>query len=103
MLNPEIATCTSKNFSQGCDESIIWSMSRSHRKTPICGMTTAESEGKDKDIWHRRFRRTVRQEIQAGSDQDDLAHFREASDPWSFDKDGKQRFDPKRLPKEMRK
>lgn len=31
-------------------------MSRSRRKTPVYGYSTAESEAADKHIWHRRWR-----------------------------------------------
>ena len=31
-------------------------MSRSRRKTPIFGITTATSEAEDKRLWHKRLR-----------------------------------------------
>lgn len=78
-------------------------MSRSTRKNPICGMTTAESEKWDKMHWHRRFRRAIRSLLGLGMDQDDLPSFRKFGDPWMFEKDGRQRFDPERWPEGMRK
>ena len=38
-------------------------MSRSYRKTPIFGYTCAESEKKDKQIWHKRMRRIENQKL----------------------------------------
>ena len=32
-------------------------MSRSYKKTPICGITTAKSEKSDKRFWNRSFRK----------------------------------------------
>jgi hypothetical protein len=71
-------------------------MSRSRRKTPKAGITTADSEKQDKRLANRDLRRKVRQ------GKLDL-RVRDVSNGWSFDKDGKQRFDPKKHPKEMRK
>jgi hypothetical protein len=71
-------------------------MSRSRRKTPKAGITTADSEKQDKRLANRDLRRKVRQ------GKLDL-RVRDVSNVWSFDKDGKQRFDPKKHPKEMRK
>jgi len=36
-------------------------------------------------------------------DADRLKHLRAMSDPWDMEKDGKQRFDPRRHPRLMRK
>lgn len=63
-------------------------MSRSRRKTPICGMTTARSEKKDKRFANRKERRRVRLAIPL--DPDVLPHKREISNVYTFDKDGKQ-------------
>jgi hypothetical protein len=72
-------------------------MSRSRRRNPFCGITTARSDKEDKRMDHRAERAAVR---------DSLAHHREP-DPRPrgqyFDKDGKQRFDPARFPELMRK
>ncbi len=69
-------------------------MARSYRKSPFCGMTTAESEKKDKQAAHRRERARVRTAFKSAADLDELVlpHFREVSNIWSFAKDGKQRF-----------
>ncbi|MBX9948638.1 MAG: hypothetical protein K2Y39_05730 [Candidatus Obscuribacterales bacterium] len=65
-------------------------MSKSFRKSPICGITTAESEKKDKQLAHRRERRIVRQILGSDPLRPVLPHRREVSNVWSFDKDGKQ-------------
>lgn len=67
-------------------------MSRSKRKRPIFGNTTADSEKRDKVIYHRRFRRRVadalRESLQSGEDATfPLAD--EVGNQWLFDKDGK--------------
>lgn len=67
-------------------------MSRSFRRSPFCGMTTAESEKKDKQLAHRRERRIVRQILDSDPLRPVLPHRREVSNVWSFDKDGKQRL-----------
>lgn len=67
-------------------------LSRSFRKSPFCGMTTAESEKKDKQLAHRRERRIVRQILDSNPLRPVLPHRREVSNVWSFDKDGKQRL-----------
>lgn len=41
------------------------SMSRSRRKTPITGITTARSEKFDKQRWHRAYRHAERQRLHA--------------------------------------
>lgn len=76
-------------------------MSRSTRKTPVRGITTADSEKADKAAAHRKIRRAVRVAVKQGTDL--LPHERELSNPWSMDKDGKFRFDPQANPKLMRK
>lgn len=62
-------------------------MARSRRRTPVTGFTHCRSERKDKQAWHRRFRRAVRAALQREDDL--LPHVREVSDPWGFGKDGK--------------
>ena len=76
-------------------------MARSYRHTPIIGMTTAESEKKDKRIANRRYRSRVRQILHSLISADDsvldaviFPVKRELSNVWSFDKDGKQRLSP---------
>jgi hypothetical protein len=75
-------------------------MSRSRRHTPITGITKAESDTRDKVLAHRRQRRRVRTALASG--HEDVATRRGAGDVWSFAKDGKSRFDPRRWPKLMR-
>lgn len=64
-------------------------MSRSRRKTPICGITTAASEHFDKQIWHQAYRKAVRQRLATNPHQDS-PHLREFFNPWSMGKDGKR-------------
>jgi len=65
-------------------------MSRSRRKTPIAGTTTADSEKWWKGWWHRRFRRAERRAIQRGDEV--MPHVRELSNPWLAPKDGKHHY-----------
>jgi hypothetical protein len=65
-------------------------MARSHRHTPIFGITTSESEKKDKRIANRRLRRAVQRSILRGAEVMPL--LREVSDVWGFDKDGKHYY-----------
>ena len=62
-------------------------MSRSKKKTKIRGVTTADSEKKDKQDANRKFRRIVKQKVKKGEDK--FPEIRETSNIWSFDKDGK--------------
>jgi len=78
-------------------------MSRSRRYRPHCGITTAPSEKLDKRRSNRRERRTNSQILDATGDGDRLRHLRALSDPWNMEKDGKQRFDPVRHPRLLRK
>lgn len=64
-------------------------MSRSRKRTPITGITTASSEKRDKLAAHRRERRRVRTVLHATPSADVLPHRRELSDPWTYAKDGK--------------
>jgi hypothetical protein len=77
-------------------------MSRSRRKTPVAGLTTAESEKQDKRRANRRLRRRVRAILPAEPDAV-LPDLREVSCVWAFDKDGKRRFDLRSHPDWMRK
>lgn len=61
-------------------------MSRSRRKKPITGVTTASSEKEDKKLWHRVFRRKNKQLLNAGEEPLDI---KDVSNPWDMDKDGK--------------
>lgn len=76
-------------------------MSRSYRKTPICGITTAISEKRDKQIANRRFRRNTRQLVKVG--QEAPFHIRMVSNVYNFDKDGKQYFSAIKYPYLLRK
>ena len=69
-------------------------MSRSHRKTPIFGITSARSEAEDKRLWHKRWRARLRDQLAGlAPDSDPLPiHRRAVSNPWSMAKDGKHWF-----------
>ena len=64
-------------------------MSKSYRRTPICGWTTCVSEKQDKRKANRRWRHLVRHALNVGKEP---PLQREASDIWSFGKDGKAWF-----------
>jgi len=66
-------------------------MSRSRRKTPIIGWTTADSEKQDKRLANRRLRHRVRQTLRVNPHAE-LPLLREVSNVWLMDKDGKQRI-----------
>lgn len=74
-------------------------MSRSRRKTPITGMTCADSEKRDKRIANRSLRRLIKQHIE----DEIMPIIREVSDVWTHDKDGKRRIDTKTEGRLMRK
>ena len=73
-------------------------MSRSHRKTPIFGHTTARSEAGDKRLWHKRWRARERDQLSSVGTSSDLmpVHRREVSSTWDMAKDGKSWFAPHR-------
>lgn len=71
-----------------CNCEINLLMSRSRRKNPIIGITTAETEKKNKLEANRRLRRLNRIKIHKGDFE--LFQLREISNVWMFDKDGKQ-------------
>ena len=78
-------------------------MSRSRRRTPICGITTAESDHAWKAAAARKLRRHVRQLLKHTHDGDQFSGKRwDLVNPWSSDKDGKHWFG-NRHPKLMRK
>lgn len=62
-------------------------MSRSRRKTPICGITTIESDKWFKTSEHRKERAAIRIALAAGND---MPHHKMFGDPWLSGKDGKQ-------------
>jgi len=63
-------------------------MSRSRKKNPVKGITSADSEKEDKRNANRKFRRKIKQEVNKGKEQ--LPEIRELSNVWEFDKDGKR-------------
>lgn len=74
-------------------------MSRSRRKTPIVGITTADSDKAFKQTEHRRERRAVKTLLGAGEEPPPTRTF---GDPWAGQKDGKAWLDEP-APKLMRK
>ena len=78
-------------------------MSRSRRRTPICGITTAKTEKQDKQMANRIERRRVRTSLATRPDAEVLPAKRELSNVWSMAKDGKNHFDATKHPKLMRK
>ena len=79
-------------------------MSRSRKKTPVCGRGFDGSEKNCKRIWHRRMRAAILVRLHNfDSDEVTLPHQREVSNVWAMGKDGKQRFDPREHPEWMRK
>lgn len=77
-----------------------WKMSRSKKKTPIRGITTARSEKQDKRDANRKFRRKTKQQVNLGDET--ISEIREISNVWAFDKDGKH-YNADISEKEMRK
>lgn len=65
-------------------------MSKSSRKTPIFGNTTAETEKYDKRLANRRLRRIVRAVLENDKNIEILPTLREVSNVWLFNKDGKR-------------
>jgi hypothetical protein len=76
-------------------------MSRSRRKNPIHGITSAASEKSDKAASHRKIRHAARVAVVKGAPV--LPQEKELTNPWSMAKDGKSVFDPAANPKLMRK
>lgn len=74
-------------------------MSRSRRKTPIFGITTAESDKWFKSHENRRQRRVVKIEVEMGVSPTAAKAF---GNPWSSTKDGKRWWN-KASAKDMRK
>ncbi|WP_428851940.1 hypothetical protein [Imbroritus primus] len=73
-------------------------MSRSRRKLPIFGFTTARSEAGDKRLWHKRWRSRQRDQLATLRPDDDPipVQHRAVSDTWDMAKDGKSWFAPRR-------
>lgn len=78
-------------------------MSRSRKKRPFSGITTAKSEKQEKQLANRRVRRVNKSLLAFTNDETQLQLIREVSDVWCMSKDGKQRFDPETYPELMRK
>lgn len=68
-------------------------MSRSRKKIPIVGITTAESDKPFKVREHRRERAAVRDALATGGD---VPHPKAFGNPWSSEKDGKRYWDDPR-------
>jgi hypothetical protein len=62
-------------------------MTRSRRKTPITGITCAESDKPFKRAEHSRERSRVRQALHVGEEP---PHPKAFGNPWKSEKDGKQ-------------
>lgn len=81
-------------------------MSRSRRKSPFIGLTGHKrSEKDDKRRFNRKMRRINKTSLVNTQDTDALVlkHKDEVENVYSFNKDGKQRIDPDKFKKEMRK
>ncbi len=61
-------------------------MSRSYYTKGFKGPIPRGSEKIDKRIWHKRYRRHVRDAIK--NEDEVMPHYREHSDPWCMLKDG---------------
>jgi hypothetical protein len=75
-------------------------MSRSRRKFPIRGNTTAGSEKHSKLKANRKLRRLTKVTLKRRKEV--LPLLREVSDKWDFEKDGKK-YDSNLLEKDLRK
>ena len=75
-------------------------MSRSYRKTPICGMTTKDSDKPFKKAAHKQARRALNA---CDLTRDEPPAKKAHGNPWGAPKDGKQWIDPDRFPEIMRK
>lgn len=69
-------------------------MSKSRRKSPFMGITTARSEKGDKQAAHRLERRIVKIILHRGEDGDNLPDRRTISNVYTWAKDGKQQIAP---------
>ena len=79
-------------------------MSRSRRKRPICGITTARSEKECKKRWHRAYRRKSKTAVSSTCVENPvLPDENLVGNPWKMAKDGKQVIDPAKNPEIMRK
>ena len=78
-------------------------MSRSRKKTPITGISSADSEKAEKQANHRRERRRIRQVLGVEPECEVLPHTRELSNPWIMSKDGRVYRASWKEPKNFRK
>lgn len=79
-------------------------MSRSRKHNPFTGITKAKSEKEDKRFHNRRLRKRVSETIRREDPENlVLPNEQEVSEVYSWNKDGKFRFDPSRFPEYMRK
>lgn len=78
-------------------------MSRSRRKRPFCGWTTARSERWWKRQAWQCLRRRVRVLLATNPEEAILPLLDEVANAYTAPKDGRQRFDPARWPEGMRK
>jgi hypothetical protein len=78
-------------------------MTRSTKKNPVSGHTSASTEKQDKRKNNRKIRKAVRKVLSGDPHAEILPHERELTNPWLMDKDGKGRFDPAQFPRGMRK
>jgi hypothetical protein len=68
-------------------------MSRSRRKRPFVGITTAQSEKQDKREANRSLRRVVKAAVRG--ERETVPEIREVANVYSFAKDGRRRFNPR--------
>jgi hypothetical protein len=79
-------------------------MSRSVRRSPFCGFTTAETERDWKAETNRKLRRaSVRAMLRQDPEALVMPLKHEVKNQYSGPKDGRMRFDPERHPNLMRK
>jgi hypothetical protein len=78
-------------------------MAHSRKKTPVIGITGAESEKPEKQANHRRERKRVRQTLATEPDIETLPHTKQLSSPWSMAKDGKVFLGRRASSKDLRK
>ena len=68
-------------------------MSRSRRRTPIAGISKAQSEKQDKRFANRKYRRTAKNAVAADSE---VPERRAVSNVYSMAKDGKRWYGPEK-------
>lgn len=87
-------------------------MSRSYKKTNVCGNTTAASDKPFKKIWHSKMRTIERDKLKdiekvSVQNADEIEHIttvvNDVSSTYDTNKDGKHFFDQEKRPELMRK